>query len=256
MPSIGRLEYPEISFSNALDTIERIKSKSIKTVHGLAEELGYSTKSKTPGGTFYYKLVALDKLYGVIERDRGSLSLSSLGQRIAFPLNSSDRSAAVREAILRVELLRSLYKGLGMAYHDSDFRPTLRELTGASPDQIAGEATRIENLYRDALQYLGTDALLTTDKLISEGSPSMGLGPLTTSRPSDTGIPAVSPAPEIPTFKGPPRPVRNLHSEDGYFIRVVLDAEVIQEAIDVLEALKRRTGTKTRASESVGPGGG
>jgi hypothetical protein len=240
MPTIGRLEYPEVSFSDALDTIEKIKSKNIKTIHGLAEELGYSTKSKSPGGTFYYKLVALDGQYGLIQRERGNLTLSPLGQRIAYPLNDADRAAAINESLQRVEILRSLFKDLGVAYHDSDFRPKLRELTGAPPDQIAAQATRIENLYKDALQYMSAASLV----LPSEPSPAPMLNASSALQAPPSGgrrSPKIDLGSLFETaFKDPNKPVRTLHSEDGYYIRVVLDTNVIDEAIAVLEALKKR----------------
>jgi hypothetical protein len=245
MPVIGRLEYPEVSFSNALETVEAISSKSIKTVHGLAVELGYSTKSKSPGGTFYYKLVALDKLYGLIERSKGSLSLSPLGQRIAYPLNEDDKAAAIRESVGRVEILRLLFNDLGSSFSDGDFRPALKKLTGANPDQIAAQAVRVEGLYRDALKYLGSGAGWQD---VQEGGP---VAVSESSSPSESGAAPVASPPghrprgvggvpqtlPIPVFEGA---VRNLHSEDGYYIRIKLDTEVIEEAIAVLTALKGR----------------
>jgi hypothetical protein len=236
MTAIGTLEFPEISFSEALDIIEKIKSKNIKTMAGLAEELGYSSKSF--GGNFYYKLAALSKSYDLISRQRQSISLTGLGQRIAFPLNDEDRSAAINESVSRVGLFRLLFQGLGMNYHDSDFRPRLREVTGASPDQIAREGSRIESLYRDAVKYLKVDAATTAP---AEANRETALAPMPSSVVGRSIERSSTPA-NVRRFEGP---VRTIHSEDGYYIQIILDDEVIGEAIAVLEALRNRLAAKT-----------
>ena len=234
MTTIGSSEYPEISFTEALEIIQKIKSKNIKTTEALAGELGYSTKSV--GGTFYYKLAALSKYYGLVERTRKDLTFTPLGKRILFPLNDSDRAAAINEAIGRVSLFQSLFASLGRDYHESDFRPKLSETTGAKPDEISDVAGTIERLYKDADGHLTSTSRTTAPK----SQPTIGGKDDRRESPPpgrDQGGRG-----SLPEFDGP---VRNLHSEDGYFIRIVLNKEVIDEAIVVLDALKKHLGSKS-----------
>lgn len=252
MSGIERTEFPEITFSEALEILKMIRVKNIKTVAALAGELGYSPTSH--GGLFFYKRAALSKHYGLLEPSKTVITLTRLGERIAHPLSTADETAAKYEAVSRVPLLKSLFAALGSDYHQDDFKPNLAQLTGASPAELETASKRMEGVYRDAIQYLqqsppgqGSDlSSLFGGSSLLEGVRGSGARPPTSSheaeRPRGDGT-------TVPTFD---KPVRNLHSEDGYFIRVVLDAGVIDEAIAVLQALRNRI---THSDSSTPPPG-
>jgi len=160
MTGIGKQEFPEMNFSEALRVIEGIKREKAQTTAALGEVMKLKS---TNTGYFYAKLSALSKFYGLLDRDKTHITLSSLAKRIVYPLNDSDRAAATRESILRVALTSELFRALGPDYHELDFSTKLLELTGASHEEISEKAERIQDLYRDALQYLrGQPAPLTS----------------------------------------------------------------------------------------------
>lgn len=241
MSDIDAVEFPKISFSEALEIAEIIKSKNIKTLPSLQGELGYSPKSH--GGSFFYKWAALSKFYGLLEPSRANLTFTRLGERIVVPLTTSDRVDAIRESLGRIPLIRSLFASLGASYHQDDFKIRLSSLTGATPAEVSAIAKRMEEIYKDAARFMSPDTLSTPAPSLGESDNGRWNPP--------RGPPAPDPvtprAPIVPEFQGP---VRNLHSEDGYFIRIVLNAIVIQEAIDVLEALKKRATSKPVSSQT------
>lgn len=235
MADIESLEFPKITFSEALEILGKIRAKNIKTIQSLMTELGYSPTSH--GGSFFYKWAALSRFYGLLEPSRASLSFTRLGERIVDSLTESDKAAAMKESLNRVDLLKSLFESLGSDYHQDDFKVSLSRITNASPAEVAKVAKRMEEIYQDASKYMRS-----------------GIGPKALS-PAGGTVPKVAPGPSsvsgyeaeavgsigIPRFSGP---VRNLHSEDGYFIRIVLNETVIDEAIGVLTALKARAASK------------
>ena len=234
MNAITRTEFPEISFSEAVEILEKIRDKNIKTIEALAKELGYTGKSH--GGVFFYKRSALTKHYGLLEPSKTSVVLTRLGERIIHPLSDADRSAALYEAVSRVALLKALFSELGTDYHQDDFKPKLATLTGASPSELAAVAKRVEMVYRAAIPILKQTPPESPDLFDSSNLPVLRVERV--DKPEVRPPPGVRlTSPTIPTFD---RPVRNLHSEDGYFIRVVLEVGVIEEAIAVLTALRNR----------------
>src|SRR5437868_2669729 len=118
MAKLGSGEYPELTFSQALSTVEGIKKDSIRTIDGLSKLLGHeSTKS----GPFTQKVAALNKFYGLVEQVRTDISLTPLGSRIAYPVSDSDREEACRESISRIGLFRDLFTTLGTNFSPNDF---------------------------------------------------------------------------------------------------------------------------------------
>ena len=239
MSAVRKKEYPSISLSNAVSILETIRDKNIKTSQALSSELGYSDKAH--GGIFFYKRTALSKHYNLIEPSKSEVILTRRGQRIVHPLNEADRVLALHESAIGVPLLKSLYESLGPDFHQDDFKPTLSKMTAASPSELAVIGKGIEDIYRDAIQYLRPPADHHERRTEDPGPaphPVMHMPPR--GNPSDSASVQLADD-STPTFD---QPVRNLHSEDGYFIRIVLDADVIEEAVAVLEALKKRVKTK------------
>ena len=152
MTSIGDSEYPEMTISEAIKFAEAIKREKVQTLAGLAQILGIKS---VRSGFFYTRISALTKYYGLVERNKNSVFLTTLAKRIVYPVSPQDRADAIRESILRVTLLGSLFTALGQSYHDLDFPAKLLELTHAKHEEVAEKGTKIERTYRDAAQYLG-----------------------------------------------------------------------------------------------------
>jgi hypothetical protein len=243
MPDIERGSFPEITFTEALDIAERIRTKNIRTAAALAGELGFSPT--THGGTLYYKRSALSKHFRILEPSNTVVKFTPLGERLVHPLSESDRGAAVRESLLGIPLLAKLYEALGPTYHPDDFKPKLSQLTGATPSAIAVLAKRYEDVYLDAANHLRKIGEMPTSPPSSGGEPH--LDQRKTQRQSGGGIAPVK-------FN---RPVREFNLENHYSIVVALDTDAIEEAVVLLEALKgrvKKTPALSRdASTSDGP---
>ncbi len=237
MVTVGRGDFPEITFGEALKIAEVIHSKNIKTVEGLGKEMGYSPKSH--GGTFYYKRMALSKHFRMVEPSKTAITLTHLGERMVSPLNEADARAAKQEAVLGVPLIKSLYDRLGRSFGPDDFRPALSQVSGLSPAEVATVASRIESVYRDAVEYIGGfSAQDETVRKSDRGS--------TNPPGDDRGSPAGTHGrPPATAFVGP---VRILERPSHYNITVVLDPDVIEEAVVVLNALKAHVEAKRKAS--------
>jgi hypothetical protein len=67
------------------------------------------TGNTKTSSTFSRKVSAL-RLYGIIEDRDNIVSLSELGNRIATPRDESDDLLAIKEAMLRVEILNKIYE--------------------------------------------------------------------------------------------------------------------------------------------------
>jgi hypothetical protein len=123
-------------------------------------------------------------------------------------------------------------------FNPGDLKPKLVSLTNAELDEIEKKAGDIEKLFKDAIPYLSETG----------GGLSGGLGPDAGGqsenkpteqyrRPPHTGGPVAVP---------PMKPgVRQLHGENSegqtvYWIRIVPDDAVIEEARAVLLALKKQ----------------
>jgi hypothetical protein len=227
MAAFGRTDFPEIPFSEALEIAEKIRSKNIKTVAALASELGYSPKSH--GGIFFYKRVALSKHYRILEASKTTITFTNLGERIVDSLSDSDRESAIRDAILGVPIVKNLYESLGTSYHPDDFKPKLAEVTGLSPSEVATYASRIESVYEDAIGFLGKGTGTPRDHRIGHRQ----------SAAEDAEVERID-ALDAHTKGGATfdKPVRTLQLSNHYLIKIVLDPEVIDEAVALLNALK------------------
>ena len=151
MTSIGSFEFPEMAFSEALKLIEGVKRDKAQTTAALGVLMGLKS---TNNGYFYAKMSALSKFYGLIDREKTNIALTPLAKRIVYSVSEIDKQSAIREAILRSGLFQQLYQGLGTDYHELDFPTKLLELTKASHEEISSKSPRVEELYRDAIQYL------------------------------------------------------------------------------------------------------
>jgi hypothetical protein len=227
MAGIGHEEYPELTLSDTIEIVAKVGHQNVKTTTGLAEVMGLKS---TNSGYFYHQVSALTKYFGVINRNKDSVSLTPLGQRIAHPISDSDRRLALAEAASRVSLLQGLYSALGQSFHDADFRTKLREVTGATPPEIEKTATFIERLYRDAIPY------------ISQVPPAPGM---ISAEPREQAEPAGSvgtPASSLQSHHHLSEPGFRVFESDGVFLKVKKDQEALEEAEAIIQAwLKRYT---------------
>ncbi len=154
MAKIGNAEYPQTTFSDAVEVIETIRREKISTVEALAKQLGHSGANS---GTFLVKLAALNKYYHLIDQEKSGIALTDRAKRILMGLSDGEKNAARREAVEGVPLFRSLHAKLGADYNKNDFLPRLRELTGASVEEIQKYGPTIQRVYNDASRYMGAE---------------------------------------------------------------------------------------------------
>jgi hypothetical protein len=235
MTDIGNEQFPEMTLSQALEAIDRIKREKVQTTVALAKVYGYTNFRS---GAFFNRLAALTKFYGFLEREGTSIQLTSLAKRIVYPVSDPDRQLATREAVGRVTLLTTLYKELGRDYHTEDFPTKLLQITGASHEDLQQKAPRVEKLYRDAVSFMEERGAAT---------PGRGLETLTPDGsdldvPGDTGVdpqrrdPRPSPGFHLPADE------RHWMFQDGdTVLRVQKDARKVKLAIGVLQVWLEET---------------
>jgi hypothetical protein len=227
MPGIGNADYPELVASKAFDIVERVGRENVKTASGLAAVMGLKSPDS---GYFYHQVSSLTKFYGLVERTRGSVALTPLGERIAHPLSDEDKRRAQGEAIRRVALLSALYERLGSEFHESDFRTILRDVTQAPLADIERAAPGVEGLYKDAQRYLSGVAgprPVSDIRPASRGASEDHAGPIRTSGGPDV----LTHEPGYRVFQG-----------DGVYLKIKKDKDALEEALTTIQGwLKRHT---------------
>ena len=112
----------------------------------------------------------------MIDRDKTSVTLTPLAQRIVYPVGEADRLSAIRETAGRVPLLKQLYESLGPDFHELDFPAKLLEITHASHEEIEAKGPRVEKVYRDTIQYFRGQPTLAPGPLFGQPSSREGSG--------------------------------------------------------------------------------
>lgn len=225
MPGIGKSDYPELTPSEAFEIVERVGRENVKTARGLASVMGLKSPDS---GYFYHQVSSLTKYYGLIDRAKGTISLTSLGERIAHPLSDSDKAHAQAEAVRHVGLLSSLFERLGTEFHEADFRTTLRDITQAPLAEIERSAADIEKLYHDSQRYL-TRVFL----------PGRGAAHETSKVPeSTTQLPGHRLLQESTPSPGHEAGYRTFQA-DGVFLKIKRDRESLEEALITIEGWLR-----------------
>lgn len=232
MAGIGKSDYPELSPTKAFEIVERVGRESVKTASGLASVMGLKSPDS---GYFYHQVSSLTKYYGLIDRTKGTVALTPLGERIAHPLSEEDKRRAQGEAVRRVGLIASLFERLGSDFHEADFRTTLRDVTQAPLAEIERSANEVEGLFKDAQKYL-----------VSAGQP----------RNSPERL-------EATTSWTPPEHRGAQHSEsqigheqgyrtfqsDGVFLKIKKDRDSLEEALATIQGWLRRHSGPDEKSE-------
>lgn len=151
MTAIGKKEFPEMTVTEAIEFADAVKRDKVQTVPALGKVMGLgSTKS----GFAFVRISAMSKYYGLIDRNKNTVTLTSLAKRVVYATSEERRREAIREVALRVPLIGELYASLGTGYHELDFPERLAEITGATPEEIASKSSKIEKVYSDAVRYL------------------------------------------------------------------------------------------------------
>jgi hypothetical protein len=223
MPGIGKSDYPELTPTKAFEIVERVGRESVKTANGLASVMGLKSPDS---GYFYHQVSSLTKYYGLIDRTKGTIALTPLGERIAHPLGEEDKRKAQGEAVRRVGLIASLYDRLGTEFHEADFRTTLRDVTQAPLVEIERSASEVETLYKDAQRYL-------TSAFQGKAQPERTEFASARSGPEQRGTthsePVLSHEPGYRTFQA-----------DGVFLKIKKDKDSLEEALATIQGWLRR----------------
>lgn len=229
MAGIGKADYPELAPTEAFEIVQKVGRENVKTASGLASVMGLKSPDS---GYFYHKVSSLTKYYGLIDRAKGVISLTPLGERIAHPLSEADKGAAENEATRRVGLFAALYGRLGSVFHEADFRTSLRDVTQAPLADIERSASDVERLYRDAQRYLSP---LSSNSASSEGQAHVDVpkGTRIDERvASDDVRGIVSHEPGYRTFQA-----------DGVYLKIKRDRDSLEEALATIQGwLKRHSG--------------
>jgi len=228
MAGIGREDYPQLTPSEAFEIVEKVGRENVKTANGLASVMGLKSPDS---GYFYHQVSSLTKYYGLIDRAKGTITLTPLGERIAHPLSEADKSLARAEAVRRVTLLSSLYGRLGKEFHEADFRTTLRDVTQAPLADIERNAPEIEKLFRDSIRYL------------SQAPPTGGVTPQDIPKllESSERASGASPSPTAHQGRAHEAGFRTFES-DGVYLKIKKDRDSLEEALATIQGwLKRHT---------------
>lgn len=98
---------PALKVSEAIALIEKVNERAGGVAnYDLFSQIAGNTKTSS---SFQRKVSAL-RQYGVIEDRDNVVAISELGHRIVSPRNESDDSQAVKEAMLRIDLLNRIYE--------------------------------------------------------------------------------------------------------------------------------------------------
>lgn len=145
-------DYPEVELSKTIDMVKLISTRlggKVDNQNALAEMLGHST---TKSGGFAVKLIAA-KRYGLIS-GRGTLTVTKLGERIAFPTNKEEEMNAIEEALNNILLFKKIKERMGLNSPEKDLFIQLINITNASRADVQKHSEKVYKLYKDATKYL------------------------------------------------------------------------------------------------------
>ena len=230
MTSVGTADFPEMSVTEAIEVIENIKREKVQTTTALGKVMGLKSVAT---GRFYNKLAALTKHYGLIDRQKTTVTLTPLAKRIVYQVSDEDRNAAIAEVARRVPLFKELYQSLGPEFNELDFPTKLLELTRAEHEDITEKGSRVERYYRDAIQYLRSSV------------PSIGGPPQEKSqRPrfhaEGSRSDAATEDSDQQTWRPVSEPGYRTFEGDGVYLRIKTDPEALEEAIATIRGWQTR----------------
>jgi len=152
MGRIGSYDYPEIELSKAIEIVKLISTRlggKVENQQALADVLGHST---TKSGGFAIKVIGT-KRYGLLA-GRGSLQVTKLGERLAFPNDKEEEMSAIEEAVNSIPLFKRIRDSVGFEPSESTFRAQLTNITNANRADSDKHWEKVLKLYKDATKYL------------------------------------------------------------------------------------------------------
>jgi len=162
MPKLGRLSVPVIPLSKCIALIRQASTilKTGVTRENLAQAWGLSANS----GWFNQQIAAL-RLYGLVE-GRGKLRLTSLAERLLYPVGDEELLEAKRDAWLNVEIIRLLYERLEGEIPENDglLMALLQDITEERRDKIHEHLQLVKSLYEEAVRDLQATGLVERKK--------------------------------------------------------------------------------------------
>lgn len=154
MGQLGKYSYPNLGFDEVIRIVRKFSKElkgSASSPHALAELLGQKARS----GSFNSKLADLRK-YGVLE-NRG-LKLTSLGEKVATPINENEANEAIKEAILNIELWKEIYIRFKENIPETNLPSLLIDITGAKREDVVSQAGIISKIYKEAISHIGKES--------------------------------------------------------------------------------------------------
>ena len=149
---MGRMSVPVIPLSKCIALIRQAYTilKTGVTRENLAQAWGLSANS----GWFNQQVAAL-RLYGLVE-GRGKLRLTSLAERLLYPVGDKELLEAKRDAWLNVEIIRLLYERLEGKIPENDglLMALLQDITEERRDKIHEHLQLVKSLYEEAVRDL------------------------------------------------------------------------------------------------------
>ncbi|MBI4306949.1 MAG: hypothetical protein HY678_11580 [Chloroflexi bacterium] len=172
MARLGRIEYPELTLTDAIAVagkMERVFGGASPRA-GLARVLGLD-----PRGGWFAAVVASLRIWGLAD-GRGTQRLSRLGQRLAFPQSEAEQTELRREGTGRC--LSSI--GLGHLQRRelpgrAELAVLVEEASGADRATVARHLSKLERILRDALEPVDSEGM--TGQGAQAAAPAAVAGP-------------------------------------------------------------------------------
>ncbi|MFH0961409.1 MAG: hypothetical protein V1820_01875 [archaeon] len=157
MGKLGQYDYPDLSFTLALQSVKELDSKlkgDEMTLEGMSSALGHGTHKS---GGFLMKIADLRR-FGLLS-GRGKMTLSDLAKRILYPTNPEEERAALTEAFMSVQLFKEIYNRFGATEpSESDINTFLLNFTKQDRGIIAKKAVNIRKSYIEGMSRIGNMA--------------------------------------------------------------------------------------------------
>ncbi len=175
MGRIGKFEYPDLRFGEAIAKAEQVHSdyNDKTSASNLATIFGISAR----GGAFPLKVKDM-KMYGLIEGERDGYKLSVLALRIVQDQSDFESRA---DAFLNVPLFKAMHEHFAGNLPDNMdvFKNRLKDIVKPAPDYaVSIRAARLKNRYNEALPFLRGSSSKTERPIASKSDPGAH-GPIT-----------------------------------------------------------------------------
>jgi len=167
IPKAGKYDYPFYDLNKVLGKLEK--------VHGLlredelernvvADTLGMSER----GGGFMYTVSSMEK-YGLVKIGGGKIMITQLG-KVALYGDEAEKKRVKHNAVLNVDLFKSLYNQYGKQVTTEQIRAFLRQKAFVEVDRAQKMAEFINKIYKKvSIHILSADTPLQSSTSVVEG---------------------------------------------------------------------------------------